>query len=140
MPGDRASLSLFARSTIDCTQFIHRRHLPDITIITPVFSRDPPHEIIFFTASRGHHADIGGLLPGSMPPTSVTIFDEGANIESFKIVCGGVFDREGLWERMVEQPAKWEGSSGCRNFKDVESDLKAVGIIHHSPPFFSFLY
>jgi 5-oxoprolinase (ATP-hydrolysing) len=107
----------------------HRRHLPDITIITPVFSQSSSSEIIFFTASRGHHADIGGILPGSMPPTSVNIFEEGAEIESFKIVSGGLFDREGLVERMVERPARYKGSSGCRNFKDVESDLKAVGVI-----------
>ena len=119
-------------------------HLPDITIITPVFD-EKSREIIFFTASRGHHADIGGILPGSMasfvypfnqlhidryyfiqPPTSVNIFEEGAEIVSHKIVDGGVFQRDALWELMVERPAKYPGSSGCRNFKDVESDLKAV--------------
>lgn len=84
------------------------------------------NEIIFFTASRGHHADIGGILPGSMPPTSVNIFEEGAEIVSFKIVDGGVFDQQGLYEYMVEKPAQYPGSSGCRNIRDVESDLKAV--------------
>lgn len=106
------------------------RHLPDITLITPVFSRpDSPAEspeIIFFTASRGHHADVGGILPGSMPPTSVNIFEEGAEVVSFKIVSHGRFDRDGLRELMVDRPARYEGGSGCRNFKDVESDLKAV--------------
>lgn len=100
-------------------------HLPDITIITPVF--DPnSNKIIFFTASRGHHADIGGILPGSMPPTSVNIFQEGAEIVSFKIVNGGIFDRKGLLEYMVEKPSQYPGCSGCRNIRDVESDLKAV--------------
>ncbi|KAH7890442.1 Hydantoinase B/oxoprolinase [Phlebopus sp. FC_14] len=99
-------------------------HLPDITIITPVFDTNK-NEIIFFTASRGHHADIGGILPGSMPPTSVNIFEEGAEIVSFKIVNEGVFDQKGLYEYMVEKPAQYPGSSGCRNIKDVESDLKA---------------
>ena len=100
-------------------------HLPDITIITPVF--DPnSKKIIFFTASRGHHADIGGILPGSMPPTSVNIFQEGAEIISFKIVNGGIFDRKGLLEYMVEKPSQYPGCSGCRNIRDVESDLKAV--------------
>jgi 5-oxoprolinase (ATP-hydrolysing) len=61
-----------------------------------------------------------------MPPTSVTIFEEGANIESFKIVDGGVFNARGLHEHMVEKPAQYPGSSGCRNIRDVESDLKAV--------------
>lgn len=47
---------------------------------------------------------------------------------SHKIVDGGVFQRDALWELMVERPAKYPGSSGCRNFKDVESDLKAVNV------------
>ena len=101
------------------------RHLPDITIITPVFNSDT-NEIIFFTASRGHHADIGGILPGSMPPTSVNIFEVGAEIVSFKIVNGGTFDQKGLVEYMVDKPSQYPGSSGCRNIRDVESDLKAV--------------
>ncbi|KAJ7768244.1 Hydantoinase B/oxoprolinase [Mycena metata] len=116
-------------------------HLPDITIITPVF--DPASkEIIFFTASRGHHADIGGILPGSMPPTSVNIFEEGAEIISFKIVDGGIFDHKGLIEYMVEKPSQYPSSSGCRNIRDVESDLKAqiaanhkgIQLIHASRP------
>ncbi|KZS90203.1 Hydantoinase B/oxoprolinase [Sistotremastrum niveocremeum HHB9708] len=94
-------------------------HLPDITIITPVFD-EKTEQIIFFTASRGHHSDVGGILPGSMPPTSVNIFEEGAQIVSFKIVNDGVFDQKGLYDYMVEKPAKYPGSSGCRNIKDVE--------------------
>lgn len=61
-----------------------------------------------------------------MPPTSVNIFEEGAEILSFKIVDGGVFDRDGLVEHLVNKPAQYPGSSGCRNIRDVESDLKAV--------------
>ncbi|KAG0695146.1 Hydantoinase B/oxoprolinase [Suillus ampliporus] len=105
-------------------------HLPDITIITPVFDKGT-NEIIFFTASRGHHADIGGILPGSMPPTSVNIFEEGAEIVSLKIVDDSVFDKKGLYEYMVEKPAQYPGSSGCRNIKDVESDLKAQIAANH---------
>ena len=63
-----------------------------------------------------------------MPPTSTSIFDEGAEIVSFKIVNDGIYDRDGLYERMVDRPAKYEGSSGCRNIRDVESDLKAVSV------------
>ncbi|KAI0782742.1 Hydantoinase B/oxoprolinase [Abortiporus biennis] len=105
-------------------------HLPDITIISPVFDPET-NEIIFFTASRGHHADIGGILPGSMPPTSTTIFEEGANIESFKIVNEGIFDQKGLYEYMIDKPAQYPGSSGCRNIRDVESDLKAQIAANH---------
>lgn len=97
-------------------------HLPDITLITPVFDKG---ELIFFTASRGHHADVGGILPGSMPPTSTTIFQEGAQITSFKIVRKGVFDRDGLVKHMVDIPASYPGSSGTRCFRDVQSDLHA---------------
>lgn len=106
-------------------------HLPDITIISPVFSPTDPTKIIFFTASRGHHADIGGILPGSMPPTSVNIFEEGAEIVSFKIVSEGVFDGEGLREYMCDRPARYPGASGCRNLRDVESDLKAQIAANH---------
>ena len=65
-----------------------------------------------------------------MPPTSVNIFEEGAEIVSFKIVDGGVFDRKGLVEYMVDKPSHYPGSSGCRNIRDVESDLKAVSNYH----------
>jgi 5-oxoprolinase (ATP-hydrolysing) len=58
-------------------------HLPDMTVITPVFSAGSP---VFYLASRGHHADIGGISPGSMPPFSKCLEEEGAAIRSFKIV------------------------------------------------------
>ncbi|KAL4399545.1 5-oxoprolinase (ATP-hydrolyzing) [Malassezia pachydermatis] len=105
-------------------------HLPDITCITPVFAPDRD-EIIFFTASRGHHADIGGILPGSMPPTSKSLFQEGAQIRSFKIVSKGVYDRDGLVRLLVDEPAKYPGCSGTRCFRDVESDLKAQIAANH---------
>ncbi|WVN85371.1 uncharacterized protein L203_100516 [Cryptococcus depauperatus CBS 7841] len=100
-------------------------HLPDLTVITPCFDENDPTRIIFFTASRGHHSDIGGILPGSMPPTSTTIYEEGANIHSLKIVSNGYYDHDGLYRVMVEEPSKYPGCSGCRNFRDVESDVKA---------------
>ncbi|EJD45449.1 Hydantoinase B/oxoprolinase [Auricularia subglabra TFB-10046 SS5] len=106
-------------------------HLPDITLITPVFAPNDDTKIIFFTASRGHHADIGGILPGSMPPASTSIYEEGASIVSFKIVKKGDFDRDGLYDRMVVRPAQYEGSSGCRCFRDVESDLRAQIAANH---------
>lgn len=105
-------------------------HLPDITCITPVFAEDRD-EIVFFTASRGHHADIGGILPGSMPPTSKTLFEEGAQIRSFKIVANGVYHREELERLLVDEPAKYPGCSGSRCFRDVESDLQAQIAANH---------
>jgi len=88
----------------------------------PLFSRPAPPakpQIIFCTTSRGHHTDIGGILPGSMPPTSTSIYQEGAIVESFKIVSQGIFDGDGLYDVMVTKPSKWPGGSGCRCFKAV---------------------
>lgn len=97
-------------------------HLPDITIITPVFDNG---KIVFFVASRGHHADIGGISPGSMPPHSKELYQEGAAIKSFKIVNRGEFDSEGLEKHLCTIPASYPGCSGSRAFRDNISDLKA---------------
>jgi 5-oxoprolinase (ATP-hydrolysing) len=64
-------------------------HLPDITVVCPVFSAD--QRVIFFTASRGHHADIGGITPGSMPPQASHIDEEGILMDNLLIVRQGVF-------------------------------------------------
>ncbi|EMD87162.1 hypothetical protein COCHEDRAFT_1114361 [Bipolaris maydis C5] len=66
-------------------------HLPDITIVTPVFDGG---EIVFFVASRGHHADIGGTRPGSMPPDSKWLYEEGAAILGEKLVSKGQFNED----------------------------------------------
>ncbi|KAG2205414.1 hypothetical protein INT47_007199 [Mucor saturninus] len=97
-------------------------HLPDITIITPVFEQG---EIVFFVASRGHHADIGGISPGSMPPHSKELYQEGAAIKSFKIVSKGHFDADGLTNHLCTIPSSYPGCSGSRAFRDNISDLKA---------------
>jgi 5-oxoprolinase (ATP-hydrolysing) len=96
-------------------------HLPDITVITPVFYKS---EIIFFVASRGHHADIGGIAPGSMPPHSNSLEDEGAMIIAFKLVRDGEFQEEGITE-ILKSPGKIPGNSGTRNLRDNLSDLRA---------------
>lgn len=102
-------------------------HLPDITVMTPVFMDGKP---VFYVASRGHHADIGGISPGSMPPFSTSLDEEGAAIMSFKIVKDGIFQEEGITEllmapgKLPRQP--WEmPSSGTRTLSDNISDLKA---------------
>ena len=62
-------------------------HLPDVTVVTPV--HDPAtREVLFFTASRAHHAEIGGIVPGSMPPFSKTLAEEGVVIRNFKVIAG----------------------------------------------------
>jgi 5-oxoprolinase (ATP-hydrolysing) len=102
-------------------------HLPDITTITPVFDNDDdPKEIIFFVANRGHHADVGGIAPGSMPPNSTELWQEGAAIESFKMIKEGAFDEEGLYEHLYTVPASYPGCSGTRTWSDNVADLKAA--------------
>lgn len=66
-------------------------HLPDITVITPVFSESGPDEIMYFVASRGHHAEIGGIAPGSMPANSKDIHEEGVLFDNWLLVHGGRF-------------------------------------------------
>ena len=94
-------------------------HLPDITVVTPVFREG---KIVFLVASRGHHADVGGITPGSMPPFSRSIADEGAAIKAFKLVSGGVFQEDGI-ELLLTRPET--GSPGTRKLADNISDLKA---------------
>lgn len=98
-------------------------HLPDITIITPVFGE--AGGIAFYVASRGHHADIGGILPGSMPPNSAALWQEGAAIESTKLVSEGVFNEEEMIRLLLVEPAQYPGCSGTRKLADNMSDLKA---------------
>ncbi|EFN85192.1 5-oxoprolinase [Harpegnathos saltator] len=98
-------------------------HLPDLTVITPVFYKNV-EKPIFFVASRGHHADIGGITPGSMPPHSTMLFQEGAAFKSFLLVHKGIFREKELTDALMA-PGKIPGSSGTRNLSDNLSDLKA---------------
>ncbi|XP_025070029.1 5-oxoprolinase [Alligator sinensis] len=98
-------------------------HLPDLTVITPVFWPGQPKPV-FFVASRGHHADIGGITPGSMPPHSTALQEEGAVFISFKLVQGGIFQEEAVTEALLA-PGRIAGSSGTRNLHDNLSDLRA---------------
>lgn len=66
-----------------------------------------------------------------MPPTSTALFEEGAEIRSLKIVDGGIYDADGVYEALVTNPASYPGCSGSRNFRDVESDLKAQVAANH---------
>ena len=98
-------------------------HLPDITVITPVFQN---HRIVFFVASRGHHADIGGIAPGSMPPLSKTLAEEGMAIVAFKLVSRGTFDEAGITQCLNTPGTSLNPlNSGSRNVQDTLSDLKA---------------
>ncbi|CAO2651751.1 Nn.00g000340.m01.CDS01 [Neocucurbitaria sp. VM-36] len=99
-------------------------HLPDITCVTPVFD-DAGETIIFYTASRGHHQEIGGILPGSMPAGSVELHEEGAMIVSEYLVRDGVFDEELVTRVLLHDPAQYPGCSGTRKLADNINDLKA---------------
>ncbi len=91
-------------------------HLPDITVITPVFDEK---EIIFYVGSRGHHADIGGRTPGSTPPDSTSIEEEGVLIDNFLLVEAGVL-REKETRTLLAS-----GTYPCRNIDQNMADLAA---------------
>ena len=93
-------------------------HLPDLTVITPVFNpgRDTP---IFWVASRGHHADIGGITPGSMPPDSTTVEEEGVLIDNFLLVEQGRFREREIAALLLS------GRYPTRNVAQNIADLKA---------------
>ena len=93
-------------------------HLPDVTVITPVFDKSGK-EIIFFVASRGHHADIGGKTPGSGPPDSKHIEEEGVLIDNFKLFDKGIF-REQEMRKILSS-----GKYPCRNVEHNMADLAA---------------
>ena len=93
-------------------------HLPDITLIKPVFD-DNNENVIFYVATRGHHADIGGTVPGSAPANSTHVKEEGVLIDNFTIVSKGVFLENEIYNllSLAEFPA--------RNIKQNIADLKA---------------
>ncbi|MFB3054160.1 MAG: hydantoinase B/oxoprolinase family protein, partial [Alphaproteobacteria bacterium] len=93
-------------------------HLPDITVIRPVFGA-LGSEVLFFVAARGHHADIGGSHPGSMPPASTSIDQEGVLFEGELMVEGGVFREDAMRARLGA------GAMPARNPDQNIADLKA---------------
>ncbi|KAF6775775.1 hypothetical protein AHF37_04297 [Paragonimus kellicotti] len=99
-------------------------HLPDLTVITPVFIGDLKKPALF-VANRGHHADIGGSTPGSMPPHSTSIFEEGAVFKTFYLVKDGRFQEEDVTSALMAPATAYPGCSGTRNLSDNLSDLKA---------------
>jgi 5-oxoprolinase (ATP-hydrolysing) len=95
-------------------------HLPDVTVVMPVFAGG---ELAYFTAARGHHADIGGVTPGSMPPDSKTIFDEGVVFEGERILRGGVLDEAGLRAELARGP--YPARDPDRNLADLKAQIAA---------------
>ncbi len=97
-------------------------HLPDITVITPVFD-ESSEEILFFVGSRGHHADIGGTTPGSTPPDSRTLEEEGVVIDDLLLVEGGRF-REAEFCALLAS-ARYPARSPEVNLADIKAQVAA---------------
>lgn len=102
-------------------------HLPDITVITPVFLKpeagtaaDRP---IFYVASRGHHADIGGITPGSMPPYSTSIDQEGILLDNFQLVERGQFRSQPLLDLLTAEP--YPVRNPTQNLADLQAQIAA---------------
>jgi 5-oxoprolinase (ATP-hydrolysing) len=97
-------------------------HLPDVTVVTPVFD-DSGTQLRFFVANRGHHADIGGITPGSMPAGSRTLTEEGVVIDDFLVVEAGVFREQELRDLLTSgaHPAR----SPDVNVADIKAQLAA---------------
>ena len=97
-------------------------HLPDVTVIMPVFS-DGLVAPLFFVAARGHHADIGGITPGSMPPDSTSIADEGVLFDNVDLVRGGVFCEADMRARLAAGP--WPSRAIEQNIADLKAQVAA---------------
>ncbi|MDO9501947.1 hydantoinase B/oxoprolinase family protein [Falsiroseomonas sp.] len=97
-------------------------HLPDVTVITPVFD-EAGTEILFFVGSRGHHADIGGLTPGSTPPGSKTLEEEGVVIDDFLLVAEGRM-REAEFRQLLAS-ARYPARSPDVNVADITAQVAA---------------
>ncbi|MBS0326541.1 MAG: hydantoinase B/oxoprolinase family protein [Proteobacteria bacterium] len=97
-------------------------HLPDVTVVTPVF--DPAgREIWFYVAARGHHADIGGITPGSMPPDSRHVDEEGVLLDNVQLVAGGRFlDAE---MRTILTSGRYPARNAEQNLADLRAQVAA---------------
>jgi 5-oxoprolinase (ATP-hydrolysing) len=97
-------------------------HLPDITVCTPVFD-DKGKTILFWVASRGHHADVGGVAPGSMSPRATNILEEGVYIDNFLLVERGRFREKALYELLEGGP--YPARNPLQNVNDLKAQIAA---------------
>jgi len=97
-------------------------HLPDVTVITPVYD-DADSELLFFVASRGHHADIGGITPGSMPSNSTTVEEEGILIDNFLLVENGRLREQALLDLLDSDP--YPARNPHQNVADIAAQIAA---------------
>jgi 5-oxoprolinase (ATP-hydrolysing) len=98
-------------------------HLPDITVVTPVYLNAADAAPSFIVASRGHHADIGGITPGSMPPFSTVIGEEGVLIDNFKLVDGGTLCEAAMRELL--QSGLHPSRNPAQNLADMRAQIAA---------------
>jgi 5-oxoprolinase (ATP-hydrolysing) len=96
-------------------------HLPDVTVVMPVF--DAAGALLFYVAARGHQGDIGGITPGSMPPNSRTVEEEGVLIENFLLVEGGRFLE--VETRALLASGKWPARNPDQNIGDLKAQIAA---------------
>jgi 5-oxoprolinase (ATP-hydrolysing) len=97
-------------------------HLPDVTVITPVFAPNT-NQILFYVASRGHQADIGGITPGSMPPNSTTVEEEGILIDNVQLVNQGKFCDVELLELLTS--GRYPSRNPDINIADLQAQIAA---------------
>ena len=97
-------------------------HLPDITVITPVFE-PAKKSILFFVASRGHHADIGGISPGSMPPHSRSVEEEGVLFDNIKLIDNGKFLEDRVRQLLNDSP--FPARNPDQNIADLKAQIAA---------------
>ncbi|MGA8008311.1 MAG: hydantoinase B/oxoprolinase family protein [Thiomonas sp.] len=97
-------------------------HLPDVTVVTPVFDAAGA-QVLFYVGSRGHHADIGGITPGSMPPFSRRIDEEGVVIDNFKLVDAGRLREAEVLALLASGP--WPARNPQQNLADLKAQIAA---------------
>ncbi|MBW4649769.1 MAG: hydantoinase B/oxoprolinase family protein [Kastovskya adunca ATA6-11-RM4] len=117
-------------------------HLPDVTAITPVFAVETlpvtsPQQPLFYVASRGHHADIGGITPGSMPPHSTSVNQEGVLLDNFQLVDQGQFRERELLQLLTS--GTYPVRNPVQNIADLQAQIAAnergaqelLGMVNH---------
>ncbi|MCX8499777.1 MAG: hydantoinase B/oxoprolinase family protein, partial [Caulobacteraceae bacterium] len=98
-------------------------HLPDITVVMPVFLSPEDNQATFYVAARGHHADVGGIQPGSMPPFSKTIDEEGVMLDALPIMRAGQFLEADTRAALGE--GRWPARAPDRNIADLKAQIAA---------------
>jgi 5-oxoprolinase (ATP-hydrolysing) len=97
-------------------------HLPDLTVVLPVHDGDGV--LRFFSATRGHHSDVGGVTPGSMPAFSSTLADEGCIFSALRVACAGVLDTELVLRTLAQGP--YPARRPQENLADLSSQISAA--------------